>query len=194
VLSAFEKLSGLKINFHKSEIFCFGETRDKSEDFVRLFGCKEGEFPFRYLGIPMSPKRLSNKDWRMVEERFQKKLSSWKGKMLSSGGRLVLINSVLSSLPMYMMSFFRIPKGVLEKLDYYRSRFFWQCDDHKKKYRLAKWSIIHKPRSVGEWALFTWIYKINVFYVSGFSNCSMKMAYGSKCLKRNTLRVRPYRK
>jgi hypothetical protein len=47
-----------------------------------------------------------------------------------------------------MMSFFRIPKGVLEKLDYYRSRFFWQCDEHKKKYRLAKWSILHKPKSV----------------------------------------------
>jgi hypothetical protein len=45
--------------------------------------------------------------------------------MLSLGGRLDLINSVLSSLPMYMMSFFRIPKGVLDKLDYYRSRFFW---------------------------------------------------------------------
>jgi hypothetical protein len=43
---------------------------------------------------------------------------------MSSRGRLVLINSVLSSLPMYMMSFFRIPKGVLEKLGYYRSRFF----------------------------------------------------------------------
>jgi retron-type reverse transcriptase len=45
VLSAFEKFSGLKINFHKSEMFCFGETRDKSENFVHLFGCKEGEFP-----------------------------------------------------------------------------------------------------------------------------------------------------
>jgi hypothetical protein len=132
VLSAFEKLSGLKINFHKSEIFCFGETKNKTEEYVRLFGCKEEDFPFRYLGIPMSPKRLSNKDWRMVEERFQKKLSSWKGKLLTSGGRLVLINSVLSSLPLYMLSFFRIPKGVLEKLDYYRSRFFWQCDEHKK--------------------------------------------------------------
>jgi hypothetical protein len=138
VLSAFERLSGLKINFHKSELLCFGETRDKTEEFVHLFGCKEGEFPFRYLGIPMSPKRLSNKDWRMVEERFQKKLSSWKGKMLSSGGRLVLINSVLSSPPMYMMSFFRIPKGVLEKLDYYRSRFFWQCDDHKKEVQVTQ--------------------------------------------------------
>jgi hypothetical protein len=161
VLSVFEKLSGLKINFHKSELFYFGEPRDRTGECVHLFGCKEGEFPFRYLGIPMSPTRLSNKDWRVVEERLQKKLSSWKGKMLSPGGRLVLINSILSSLPMFMMSLFRIPKGVLEKLDYYRSRLFWQCDEHKKKYRLAKWSILHKPKSVGEWASLIWIFKIN---------------------------------
>jgi hypothetical protein len=163
VLSAFEKLSGLKINFHKSELFCFGEAKNRTMEYIRFFGCREGVFPFRYLGIPMSPRKLSNGDWRMVEERFQKKLSSWKGKMLSSGGRLVLINSVLSSLPLYMLSFFRIPKGVLEKLDYYRSRFFWQCDEHKKKYRLAKWSILHKPKSAGGWGLWIWISKINVF-------------------------------
>jgi hypothetical protein len=97
----------------------------------------------------MGHRKLSNKDWSVVEERFQKKLSSWKGKLLSSGGRLVLINSILSSLLMFMMSFFRIPKGVLNKLDYYKSRFFWQCDGHKKKYILAKWSILHKPKSLG---------------------------------------------
>jgi hypothetical protein len=163
VLNAFERLSGLNINFHKSELFYFGETKNKTEEYIQLFGCKEGDFPFRHLGIPMSPRKLSNRDWRMVEERFQKKLSSWKGKMLSSGGRLVLINSILSSLPMYMMSFFRIPKGVLEKLDYYRSRFFWQCDEHKKKYRLAKRCILHKPRSAGVWELLIWISKISVY-------------------------------
>jgi hypothetical protein len=48
-----------------------------------------------------------------------------------------------------MMSFFRIPKGVLEILDYYISRFFWQCNEHKKKYRLARWIIMRKPKSVG---------------------------------------------
>jgi hypothetical protein len=69
--------------------------------------------------------------------------------VLLVGGRLVLINSVFSSLPMYLISFFRISKGVREKLDYYRSSFFWQSDGHKKKYRLAKWSLLHKPRCVG---------------------------------------------
>jgi hypothetical protein len=63
-------------------------------------------------------------EWKLVEERLQKRLSSWKGKMLSLGGRLVLINSVLTNIVMYMISFFIFPKGVLHKLDYYRSRFF----------------------------------------------------------------------
>jgi hypothetical protein len=106
LLCVFEQLSGLKINFHKSEIFCFGQTKDCEIQYSQLFGCKIGAFPFRYLGILMHYRKLSNRDWKQVEERFEKKLSSWKGKLLSSGGRLVLINSVLSSLPMLMMSFF----------------------------------------------------------------------------------------
>jgi hypothetical protein len=58
------------------------------------------------------------------EERFQKKLGAFK------------------------FSNVQIPKGVLEKLDYCRSRLFWQCDEHKKKYKLARWSILHKPKSI----------------------------------------------
>jgi len=78
VLCAFEKLSGLKINFHKSELFCFGETKDRVAEYVELFGCKEGVLPFRYLGIPMSARKLANKDWSTIEERFQKKLSCFR--------------------------------------------------------------------------------------------------------------------
>lgn len=73
VLSTFEKLSGLKINFHKSEIFCFGEAKEKVGEYIQVFGCKEGFFPFKYLGIPMNTHKIANKDWGIVEERFQKK-------------------------------------------------------------------------------------------------------------------------
>ena len=124
LLCAFEQLLGLKINFHKSEIFCFGAVQESLPQYRELFGCNQGVFSMRYLGIPIHYRRLSNADWKRVEERFEKRLSSWKGKHLSTGGRLTLINSVLSSLPMYMMSFFAIPKGVLNKLDYFRSIFF----------------------------------------------------------------------
>ena len=80
---------------------------------------------------------------------LRKKLSSWKAKYLSYGGRLVLLNSVLNSLPMFMMSFFEIPKGVLKNLDHFRSRFFWQGSSDKHKYRLAKWDILCRPKGQG---------------------------------------------
>ena len=119
LLCAFEQLSGLKINFHKSEIFCFGEAQQCEAQYSQLFGCQSGNYPFKYLGIPMHHRKLSNGDWNIIEQRFEKKLSSWKGKHLSVGGRLVLINSVLTSLAMFMLSFFEVPRGVLEKLEYY---------------------------------------------------------------------------
>jgi len=94
-------------------------------------------------------KKLRNTDWHKVEECFEKKLSSWSGKHLSTRERLTLINSVLSSLPMYMMSFFVIPRGLLRKLDYFRSRFFWQSDNQRRKYRLAMWDILCQPKEQG---------------------------------------------
>ena len=106
LLCAFEQLSGLKINFHKSEFFCYGAAKEMEESYTDLFGCNVGEYPFRYLGIPMHHRQLLNSEWRKVEKRFQKKLSCWKAKYLSYGGRLVLLNSVLSSLSMFMMFFF----------------------------------------------------------------------------------------
>ena len=62
VLVAFEKLSGLKINFHKSELFCFGLAKERSKEFSELFGCNQGALPFKYLGIPMHFHRLLKKD------------------------------------------------------------------------------------------------------------------------------------
>jgi hypothetical protein len=97
----------------------------------------------------MHHRQLLNSEWSKVEERFQQKLSCWKAKYLSYGGRLVLLNSVLSSLPMFMMSFFEVLKGVLKNLDHFRSRFFWQGFANKHKYRLAKWDILCRPKDQG---------------------------------------------
>ena len=98
LLSTFEQLSGLKINFHKSEIFCFGKAKDYEVFYSQLFGCRVGKFPFRYLGLPMHTRKLKHKDWQMIEKQIEKRLSGWKGKTLSVGGHLTLINSVPSSL------------------------------------------------------------------------------------------------
>jgi uncharacterized protein involved in cysteine biosynthesis len=121
---------------------CFGEANL----YVELFGFRIGQFPISYLGIPIHFRRFTIVEWKYVEEQLQKRLSSWKVKLLSLGGRLVLINSVLTNMLLYMVSFFELPKGLLHRLDYFRSRFFLQGDNEKKKYRLTKWSVVCRPK------------------------------------------------
>jgi hypothetical protein len=116
LLCVFEQLFGLKINFHQSEIFCYEEAKHYEQEYTSLFGWSLDSYPFRYLGIPMHHCKLYKADWSIIEERFKHKLSTWKDKHLSYGGRLVLLNSVLSSLPMFMMYFFRNPKRCPRKI------------------------------------------------------------------------------
>ena len=59
LLSAFEQMSGLKINFHKSELFSFGEAVEAAANYAGLFGCAHGQFPIKYLGIQVHYRRLT---------------------------------------------------------------------------------------------------------------------------------------
>jgi hypothetical protein len=62
LLCAFEQLSGLKTNFHKSEMFYYGNTRELGREYSEVFGCDMGNLLFTYLGIPMHQRKLRNPD------------------------------------------------------------------------------------------------------------------------------------
>jgi hypothetical protein len=121
-------------------LFCKG--KDEENNYRTIFGCEVGSLPFKYLGIPIHYRTLFNKEWKPIEDQFENNFAFWLGKLLSYGDQSVLINLVLSSLPMFLLLFFAIPTGVRKILDFYRSRFFWKSDELKKKYRLTKWNII----------------------------------------------------
>ena len=76
VFCIFEQLSGLTINFHKSEIFYFGRDKELEEKYRLLFGCESRKFPFKYLGIPIHFCKLKNGEWKPVEDQFERKLAS----------------------------------------------------------------------------------------------------------------------
>jgi hypothetical protein len=48
IICIFKELLGLKINFHKSEVFCFGKAKEAENGYIKIFGCEPGPFPFRY--------------------------------------------------------------------------------------------------------------------------------------------------
>ena len=81
IMCIFEQLFGLKINFHKSELFCFGQAKGMEDQYKLLFECESGKFPFKYLGIPIHFCKLKNGEWKSVDDRFEMKLASWAGKL-----------------------------------------------------------------------------------------------------------------
>ncbi|GKV04742.1 hypothetical protein SLEP1_g16855 [Rubroshorea leprosula] len=111
IMRIFELASGLKINFGKSHLMGVGVAESWQTEMAYRLHCKEGELPFVYLGIPIGGNNRRKSMWQPMVQSVERKLASWKGRYLSMGGRITLINSVLSSLPVFLMSAYLIPKG-----------------------------------------------------------------------------------
>jgi hypothetical protein len=142
-------MSGLKINFNKSEVILINGDERKNIQIAELFNCEIGIFPIKYLGVPVSPSRLHVKDCKTIVEKNAKKLGVWKGGCMSIAGRTTMINSSLSSTTIYHMFVYLLPKTVTCELDKQRRTFFWQGGSTKKKYRLLKWELICKSKKKG---------------------------------------------
>ena len=102
---------------------------------------------------------------------MSRRLDPWKGKHLSSGGKLILTNACLSSLPIYTMGFYLLPKSSHSGMDSVRGRFFWQGAKEEFKYHMAKWDTLSRPIDQGglgiinthimnECLLVKWIWRI----------------------------------
>ncbi|GKU98657.1 hypothetical protein SLEP1_g11630 [Rubroshorea leprosula] len=110
IMRAFELVSGLKINYRKSSLIGVNTDEDWIRSMAWMLNCKTESLPCKYLGMPLgaNPKRITT--WRPLIDSFRRKLSVWKGRFLSLGGRITLINAVLSSLPVFLMSVYLLPK------------------------------------------------------------------------------------
>ncbi|GKV25095.1 hypothetical protein SLEP1_g34588 [Rubroshorea leprosula] len=110
IMRTFELASGLKINYRKSQLMGVGVDQNWCAKMAYQLCCKEGKLPFRYLGIAIGGNHRRRAMWQPMVESVRKKLASWRGRFLSMGGRITLINSVLSSLPVFLMSIYVILK------------------------------------------------------------------------------------
>ena len=73
-------MSGLKINFCKSEIITIHGDDIKHNLYANIFNCQLGTFPIKYLGVSVSPSRLHVKDWAILENKNAKKTLLMEGK------------------------------------------------------------------------------------------------------------------
>lgn len=151
ILNLFQKLAGLKVNLEKSELVITTAEQHEVQQMARLMNCKETTFPITYLGMPLSNKRLKKEHYNALIHKIDKKLPTWKASLLSIGGRITLINAVLTAIPVYMMQTFILPKWVIKRIDKARRKFLWH--GHKTQgdryLSLAAWELVTKPKRMG---------------------------------------------
>ncbi|GJZ00491.1 RNA-directed DNA polymerase, eukaryota [Tanacetum coccineum] len=100
LLRCFYMVSGLKINVHKSKLLGVNVSDEEVSNMAFVLGCGITKLPTMYLGVPVGCNMGRCDYWKRIVQKFESKMSRWKAKLLSVGGRLSIIKAVLASKAM----------------------------------------------------------------------------------------------
>ncbi|GJT37332.1 RNA-directed DNA polymerase, eukaryota, reverse transcriptase zinc-binding domain protein [Tanacetum coccineum] len=157
--------------------FGFGEKwdfygRGKVDQAASKIGCVALKAPFSYLGSKVGGIMSRIRSWNEIVDSMIVRLSKWKMKNLSIGGRLTLLKSVLGSMPIYHMSIFKVPRKVLQRMESIRCHFFNGADLGGKKLMWVKWKNVLASKVKGgigvsslyalnKALMFKWVWRFN---------------------------------
>jgi len=142
-------MSGLKVNFRKSLLVGINIGEWWLNEAASILNCKVGKIPFLYLGLSIGgdPRKLAF--WEPVVATIKTRLTGWQSRLLSYGGRFVLLKYVLTSLPVYALSFFKAPSGIISLIESIFKNFFWGGSEDNRKISWIAWSFICLPKEYG---------------------------------------------
>lgn len=135
LLLAFENSSCLKINYSKSEMYPLNLFANEVNDLANVMGCQIASFPLTYLEVPINNKTLTDIDWQFLIDNIEKRLQGWKSNLLSLGGRVTLLNVVISAIPFYWLYVYRMPAKIIYK---FRRKFLWHGGNSTRR-RYSLW-------------------------------------------------------
>ncbi|XP_070023386.1 uncharacterized protein [Nicotiana sylvestris] len=132
---------------YADDILIFSAGNNKS---VRLIMQQVRNYE-RSLGQKAAPYIWAGKNSHFdpMMTKVAKRLNGWHVKLLTCGGRMVLIKSALQSLPIYTLSAMSPPKGTLNLIEKHLARFFWGTSADKKKYHWSAWRNLCLPKEEG---------------------------------------------
>ncbi|CAI9112467.1 OLC1v1012921C1 [Oldenlandia corymbosa var. corymbosa] len=142
----YEIASEQKINRGKSSFFVDGKCPSSwIESVNRCLGMQKGSFPFLYLGCRLYQGRKKTATFQFILDALDSKLSNWKNKFLSQGGHLVMINHVLSAIPIHVFAAIEPPKSILNAIAQRCQNFLWEGVEGDGRRHWRSWSRLTFP-------------------------------------------------
>jgi hypothetical protein len=133
----FERVSGMRINFHKSECVPMNVDNGRAREIAPILSCPLGQFPLKYLGVPLHCEKLKREDLQPILDKLLKKMAGWRGRLLAYSSRLVLIKTCLANVPIYLLSFFKFPRWAVKLIDSRLANCMWNDDPDCHRYHLG---------------------------------------------------------
>ncbi|XP_021866848.2 uncharacterized protein [Spinacia oleracea] len=149
----FSRASGLEANLHKSEVYLAGVNDQMGDQLVSLLGIAKGTFPIRYLGVPLTTRKLSYNECKPLIEKTVTRIKGWSARFLSYAGRLQLIKSVLFGVQLYWCQIFVMPKKIMKEIQRLCRSFLWTCNKVGSKKAPVAWENLCLPKTCGGWNL-----------------------------------------
>ncbi|XP_058740898.1 uncharacterized protein LOC131613227 [Vicia villosa] len=126
VLRAFELVSGLGNNYHKSKMIGINNRNSFLKAASFFLSCKVGEINFYFLGIPIDFDPRKKSTWNPPLIKMKNGLGGWKNQFFNLGGKITLLKSIFSSLTIFTMSFYKMPLKVVKEFTRIQSNFLWE--------------------------------------------------------------------
>jgi len=150
ILQQFSEATGLRINYNKSTLVPIHMDMVLASQGAAKIGCSQQSFPQNYLGLPLSANKLPVSAFSTYVDRTDKFLSSWQASLLNNMGRVVLINSVLDSQLVYIMSAAQITPEVIKQIGKRRRSFLWAGNkDFSAAKCLVAWPKVCTTKDLG---------------------------------------------
>lgn len=84
-----------------------------------------------------------------VVDQIRQRANSWASKKLSPAGKMIMVKSVLSSIPTHTLSCFKIPKSLCKRIQSAFTHFWWDENTERKKMCWVSWSKMAKAKKIG---------------------------------------------
>ncbi|KAH9792802.1 reverse transcriptase domain-containing protein [Citrus sinensis] len=150
IFDCYAKASGQIFNYEKSSMFLSGKiTSGQAATIKNIFQFKVVSKYEKYLGLPSMIGRRKSGFFNEVKLKVISKISSWRHKMFSSGGKEILIKVVAQAVPAYAMSVFRLPKGLCDDIQKSIAKFWWGSREDRYGIHWSRWDKMSQPKSRG---------------------------------------------
>lgn len=197
ILSQYEQASGQSISKEKSALTFSRKAPASLKSMIKseLLIEKEGGVG-KYLGLPEHFGRKKKDLFSSIVDRIKQKARGRSNKYLSTAGKLVLLQSVLSAIPSYPMSCFSLPVSLCKRIQSAVTRYWWDNDENTRKMAWVSWESMAKPKAVGGLGLrdfqsfnVSLLAKIGWRLLQNPSCLLGKVLFGKYCLDKDLLDV-----